>query len=130
MNRVAIAIVAAALLVGCQENQDEPKAKSSTEGGGAKVEQKSVEADSMTAKSTATGGADGASASGPVEYQEIRAGGNVYVVGSKETADKARAGKLEKPVRGIGFGAPGEKVYFEEKNQAALEAEYNKRHPR
>jgi hypothetical protein len=127
MKRFAIAFFAATLVVGCQENQDDAKAGSSGSGG-AKTEQKS--ADSMTAKSTSTGGEAKSTAAGPIEYQEVRVGENVYVVGSKDAAEKARAGKLEKPVRAIGFGAPNEKVYFEEKNQAALEAEYSKRHPR
>ena len=127
MNRIAIAVVAAAFVAGCQDNET-TSPKSSTDGS-VKVEDKSAKADSVTAKSTSTGGT-ASTAAGPVEYQEVRVGSNVYVVGSKEAADKAKAGKLEKPVRGIGFGAPNEKVYFEEKNQAALEAEYQKRHPR
>jgi len=128
MNRIAIAVVAAALVTGCQDNETTSSPKSSTDGS-VKTEEKSAKADSVTAKSTTTGGT-ASTAAGPVEYQEVRVGSNVYVVGSKEAADKARAGKLEKPVRGIGFGAANEKVYFEEKNQAALEAEYQKRHPR
>ena len=57
-------------------------------------------------------------------------GDKLYVVGSKEAAEKARTGKLEKPVRAIGVSAPeNAKVYFEEANQAALETEYAKRHP-
>ena len=105
MNRIAL-LLSTALLAGCNANSpsDQPSKLSSTP--------------------------DAAKTAAPApEYLEVPVGGNLYVVASKESAAKAAAGKLEKPVRAIGFGAPGQKVYFEEKHQAFLEAEYQRRHP-
>jgi hypothetical protein len=121
MNRFCIALAAAALLAGCQDNSSDKTSKSSTPSS-ASNNSTATKGDSMTAKSTAAPAA-------PIEYQEVRVGNNVYVVGSKAAAEKAKAGKLDKPVRAIGYGAPGDKVYFDEADQAALEAEYKKRHP-
>ena len=148
MNRLctALAATAFALLAGCQESSDTTKSASSTGSNDSALKSESTsakpEARAATGTGTAGTGATAASnqsaasgtsvASSPsaakIDYQEVRVGNNVYVVGSAEAAQKAQAGKLEKPVRAIGFGDPGEKVYFEEKNQAALEAEFNRRH--
>ena len=117
MNRLAICtVLVSALVVGCQES--ETKDKPSSAGG----------TNEMQAKQTAKPAPTPAGASAPLKYQEVKVGNKVYVVGSDAAAEKARAGKLEKPVRVIGIGQPDEKVYFEEANQAALEAEYAKRH--
>ena|SRR5688572_3432565 len=130
--------VLAMMVVGCQENEGDATPKSSTASSAANKAsaEKSAKTDSsITAKSgtatgTAAGTGTGTAAAKPLEYQEVRVGDKLYVVGSKEAAEKARAGKLEKPVRAIGVGAlENTKVYFEEANQAALEAEYAKRHP-
>ena len=141
--RIAVAATAIALLAGCQDTSDDTKAKSSTAGTDsalkaeaktAKSEARTARSEAKSASSEATGATTVASttasaaSAGKVDYQEVRVGNNVYVVGSAEAAEQAKAGKLAKPVRAIGFGAPGEKWYFEEKNQAALEAEYDRRH--
>jgi hypothetical protein len=124
MNRLCIPIAAAlAIFVGCQENSSDTTTTSSSSTTAVKTDAaQAPKGESVTAKSS-TG------APKPIDYQEVRVGDKLYVVGSKEAAEKAKAGKLEKPARGIGFGPEGVKVYFEEANQAALEAEYAKRHP-
>ena len=142
MTRFCIPVAVLAMIIGCQESGSDSTPKSSTNSVDKTSAEKSAKGDSsMTAKSSApgtgtgTGAAagtatgTGTSAAKPLEYQEVRVGDKLYVVGSKEAAEKAKAGKLEKPARGIGFGPEGVKVYFEEANQAALEAEYAKRHP-
>jgi hypothetical protein len=148
MNRLSIALAATALalLAGCQDNAGDAKGASSTgsTGSAVKTESKSANLEAKAAPGAGAAGTDANAASSKaaavgtsvapspsaakVDYQEVRVGNKVYVVGSADAAQQAKAGKLEKPVRAIGFGDPGDKVYFEEKNQAALEAEFNRRH--
>jgi hypothetical protein len=135
MTRFCIPVAVLAMIVGCQESGSDSTPKSSTNSVEKTSAEKSAKGDtSMSAKSstgagTGTATGTGTTAAKPLEYQEVRVGDKLYVVGSKEAAEKAKAGKLEKPARGIGFGPEGVKVYFEEANQAALEAEYARRHP-
>jgi hypothetical protein len=127
MKRFCIPVAALAMMVGCQDNNGDTAApKSSTSAGDKTQAEKTAKGDSMTAKSAAAGA--GAAAK-PIEYQEVPVGDKLYIVGSKEAAEKAKAGKLEKPVRAVGIGPENVKVYFEEANQTALEAEYARRHP-
>jgi hypothetical protein len=109
MKRIYIAIVLGAFVVGCNNGEEKkPSSDKKTD-------------TSVTAKSTTT-------APAPLVYQEVKVGNNVYVVGSAAAAKDAQAGKLKQPVRAIGYGAPDEKVYFDSANEAALRAEYEKRH--
>ena len=107
MKRVCTAILAAALAAGCGSGEEKkPAAKPDT---------------SVTARAT--------TAPAALAYQEVRMGANVYVVGSADAARAAAAGKLKNPVRAVGYGAPGEKVFFDAANEDALRREYEKRHP-
>jgi hypothetical protein len=109
------------VVAGCSNNESGPTTKPVT------GEVKTGDAQSSDA-------GVGAAAAAPVQYQEVPSGNAIYVVASKASADKVRAGQKITTVTAIGFGPQGEKVYFETDKDGKLDrvlmAEYQRRHGR
>jgi hypothetical protein len=89
------------------------------------------------AKAADAGKADAAKSAAPTaiaHYEEIERDKIIYVVGTKASADKVKAGgKLAPYVSALGFGPTGTKVYFESDKDGLenkLMAEYDRRHPK
>ncbi|HSI34738.1 MAG: hypothetical protein ACAI43_18295 [Phycisphaerae bacterium] len=102
MTRLALAVIATALLSGCYADFNPTSS----------ADKKPV--DAKPAGSTAG-------------YREVIARGNIYVVTSKANADAAIAGALADVVPGP-TDELGRKVFFEKANAPALAAEYAKLH--
>jgi len=106
MTRLALAVIATALLSGCYADFN-PTAS----------------ADKTPADAKPAGKPAGSTAG----YREVIAKGNIYVVTSKANADAAIAGELTDVVPGP-TDELGRKVFFEKVNAPALAAEYAKLH--
>jgi hypothetical protein len=115
MKQLLVACAAAALAFGCS-NDEQARPNSKTE---------TVKSDAKPADKAAA----------PIEYHEVSAKGRLYVLGSKASADKAKAGQL--PVIAttkVGHGPNGETVVFEADAKSDLDkklmVEYEKKHPK
>ena len=114
MNRLMITLTAVLIAVGCS-NDDKPSADSKA--------QSTKTASAENKSSTAT----------PMEYTEVPAKGRIYVLGTKASADKAKAGSLPTlATTKVGYGPNGETVVFEADAKTDIDkkliAEYDKRH--
>ena len=107
MKQLAIAIVAAAFIVGCESNADKPAAKASE----------------TTAVKPAAPAA---------EYFEVAHKGRIFVLGSKASAEKLAAGtEPGTSITRIAYGPKRETVVFEADKsnvETRLIAEFDKRH--
>ena len=139
MKGLTLVVVMTALVIGCNGSSDTDADKGSA--GESAVSKGSEEASKpkttdTTAKSTSGGSGAAAPTAAPTAapaYEEITKDGKIYVVASKASADKVRAGqKLTPTVTAFGFGPQGEKVYFETDKEGKLDqvlmVEYNRRH--
>ena len=112
------------VVAGCSNNEKGPATQP--------VSKDAKTTDAKTADAKMGDAKAGMSAAAPVQYQEVRSGNATYVVASKASADKVKAGQKITTVTAIGFGPGGEKVYFETDKDGKLDqvlmGEYRKRH--
>ena len=127
-------VIVVALIVGCNSTAEPDKESTTAEDTRSEATASKADA-SKSADQTAKASAGSTATAAAPAYEEVKRGGHIYVVASKASADKVRAGqKLTPTVTAFGFGPAGERVYFETDKEGKLDqvlmAEFTRRHPK
>lgn len=127
-------VIAATLMIGCNSTAEPDKDSTTAEDTRSEATASKGDASKSGEQTAKVSAGSTATAAGPA-YEEVKRGGHIYVVASKASADKVRAGqKLTPTVTAFGFGPGGERVYFETDKEGKLDqvlmAEFTRRHPK